>query len=75
MFDNLRDSASEFYEEEPNDLSAATVARPAVVRRRRSTRFLGLTAQQRFILSVLLMLTVCVVGVLAMFVLGRMSLF
>ncbi|MGE5642991.1 MAG: hypothetical protein ACM3Y8_08255 [Byssovorax cruenta] len=75
MFDNLRDSASDFYEEEPNDLSTATVARPAVVRRRRSTRFLGLTAQQRFILSVLLMLTVCVVGVLAMFVLGRMSLF
>ena len=78
MFDNLRDSAeSSFYEEEPNELYKEPVAQP--VSRRRAVasngRFLGLTAQQRFLLSVMLLFTVCIMGSLAMFVLGRMSLF
>lgn len=72
MFDNLRDSS--FYEEEQNDLYKEPVARPAVSRRRRkNSRFLGLSAQQRFLLSVMLMFMVCVMGVLVMFVLGKMS--
>jgi len=76
MFDNLRDSASDFYEEEQSDLyKEQPAAKQATIRRRKSTRFLGMTAQQRFFLSVMLMLTVCVMGVLAMFVLGKMSLF
>jgi hypothetical protein len=77
MFDNLRDSTSSFYEEEQNDVyQEQAAAKPAVSRRRRkSTRFLGMTAQQRFILSLMLMFMVCVMGVLAMFVLGRMSFF
>jgi hypothetical protein len=77
MFDNLRDSSSSFYEEEPNDLYKEPEAKPAAApsRRRKGARFLGLTAQQRFILASMLMLTVCVMGTLAMFVLGKMSLF
>lgn len=77
MFDNLRDSASSFYEEEPNDLYKEPEAKPAVKSKRGKSngRFLGMTAQQRFILSLMLMLTVCIIGTLAMFVLGRMSLF
>jgi hypothetical protein len=77
MFDNLRDSASSFYEEEQNDLYKEAEATPSArsKRRRSNARFLGLTAQQRFILSFMLMLTVCVMGTLAMFVLGKMSLF
>lgn len=78
MFDNLRDSSSPFYEEEPNDLYQEPEAKPAAAarpKRRKSARFLGLTAQQRFILASMLMLTVCVMGTLAMFVLGKMSLF
>lgn len=77
MFDNLRDSAeSSFYEEEPNDLYKEPVAEPAPRRRRtRSGRFLGMTAQQRFILSLMLFFTVCIMGTLAMFVLEKMSLF
>ena len=78
MFDNLRDSAeSSFYEEEPNELYKEPVAQP-IPRRRAVTsngRFLGMTAQQRFLLSVMLLFTVCIMGTLAMFVLGRMSLF
>jgi hypothetical protein len=78
MFDNLRDSAeSSFYEEEPNDLYQEPVAQPVAARRRRTNngRFLGMTAQQRFLISVMLMFTVCILGTLAMFVLGKMSLF
>ena len=79
MFDNLRDSAeSSFYEEEPNDLYREPVAVPAAAPRRRvrrSGKFLGMTAQQRFLLSVMLMFTVCILGVLAMFVFEKMALF
>jgi hypothetical protein len=77
MFDNLRDSAeSSFYEEEPNDLYKEPIAQPAPKRRTKSNaRFLGMTAQQRFLISVMVMFTVCIIGTLAMFVLGKMSLF
>jgi len=75
MFDNLLDSASSFYEEEQNDPGKPAGAKPAASRRRKNTRFLGMTAQQRFFLSVMLFFMVCVVGVLAMFVLGKMALF
>lgn len=79
MFDNLRDSAeSSFYEEEPNDLYKEPAPAPAPRRRvatATNTRFLGMTAQQRFLISVMLMLTVCIVGTFAMLVLEKMSLF
>lgn len=80
MFDNLRDSAeSSFYEEEPNDLYKEPVAEPAPPRRRIAVasngRFLGMTAQQRFLISVMLMFTVCILGALAMFVFEKMALF
>ena len=86
MFDNLRDSGDQFfYEEEQNDLykepapaaadqSAAAYAAPKK-RRKSNARFLGMTAQQRFFLSFMLMITVCIMGTLLMVVLGRMSLF
>ena len=77
MFDNLRDSASDFYEEEPSDSSQGqpqAKKATAAPRRRRNARFLGMTPQQRFILTTMLFLTVCVMGFLAMFVLGKMSL-
>ena len=81
MFDNLRDSAesSSFYEEEQNDLykeqpEAKPVAAVRAPKRRRSNgRILGLNAQQRFIISLMMMFTVCIMGTLAMFVLGKMS--
>ena len=76
MFDNLRDSAeSSFYEEEPNDSYNEPKKKAAAPRRRTSGKFLGLSAQQRFMISLMLMFTVCLVGTLAMFVLGKMSLF
>ena len=79
MFDNLRESAdSSFYEEEPNDLykdpspkSKRSSAAPK--KRRNNARFLGLTAQQRFFVSLMLMITVCIMGTAIMFVMGVMS--
>lgn len=76
MFDNLRDSS--LYEEEQDDLSKGPETRAQTVsvrRRSRNARFLGMTAQQRFLLTLMFMIMVCVMGVLVMFVLGRMSLF
>ena len=83
MFDNLRESAdSSFYEEEPNDLykepilepskpaSMFAAPRPA---RANNARMFGLTAQQRFFLTFMLFLAVCMMGTLAMFVLGKMG--
>lgn len=78
MFDNLRDSAeSSFYEEEPNDLYKEPVAQPAPRRRAvaRSGRFLGMTAPQRFLVSIMLLFTVCIIGTLALLFLEKMSLF
>jgi hypothetical protein len=79
MFDNLRDSAesSSFYEEEQNDLYKEPVAKAkAVVKQRRSNRrFLGMTPQQRFFVSLMLLFTVCIMGTLAMFVFDKMTLF
>lgn len=81
MFDNLRDSAeSSFYEEEPNDLYREPAAAATPASRRRTIaasngRFLGMTAQQRFLISVMLLFTVCIIGTLAMFVFEKMALF
>lgn len=76
MFDNLRDLSFHEEEEQNNELYTEPASQPAAVRRRRrSGRFLGMTAQQRFLLSLMFMFTVCVMGVLAMMVVGRMSLF
>ncbi len=78
MFDNLRESASSssFYEEESNELYREPASRPvARSSTRRESRFLGMTAQQRFLLSLMLFLTICAFGTLAMFVLGKMTIF
>ena len=81
MFDNLRDASdSSFYEEEQNDLykepaPSKQPARAAAPKKRKakSRQFLGLTAQQRFIISLMFMFTVCIMGTLAMFVMGKMG--
>ena len=75
MFDNLRDSAeSSFYEEDQNNPDKQPVAK-AIAARRNNARFLGMNARQRFLISIMLLFAVCIIGTLAMFVLGKMSLF
>jgi hypothetical protein len=84
MFDNLRDLSDDpLYEDEQNDLykepelaADPTIAvSPPVRRRKQSSKFLGMTAQQRFLIAVMFMFATCLIGTLAMFVMDKMSLF
>jgi len=84
MFDNLRDlSEDPLYEDEQNDLyrEPELVAEPAVStparkkKRKKNRKFLGMTAQQRFLVAVMFMFATCLIGTLAMFVMGTMSIF
>lgn len=83
MFDNLRDLSDEpLYEDEQNDLykepeltSTSSRAAAPARRRKKKGQFLGMTAQQRFLISLMLMFAVSLIGILAMFAMGKMSLF
>jgi hypothetical protein len=71
MFDNLRDDSSSTFSE---DIEAKY--QPAAGYsggRSSSKRFLGMTSMQRFVIAVLLMLTVCVLGAMTLFILGKMA--
>ena len=85
MFDNLRDiSENPLYEDEQNDLytdpeldAKPAASKPVKNKRRpkRNRNFLGMTAQQRFLVAVMFMFATCLIGILAMFVTGTMSVF
>ncbi len=59
MLDDLRDSISTPEEEPPK---SPVPARPA----REKGNFLGMTAKQRFVIALLLLLMVCVLGAFAL---------
>jgi len=84
MFDNLRDLSEEpLYEDEQNDLfgEPELVAEPVVSaparkkKRRKNGKFLGMSAQQRFLVAIMFLFATCLIGILAMFVTGTMSIF
>ena len=76
MFDNLRDDAnsSSFYEDNKAQVKpiAGTIAPAAWPK---PTKFLGMTAQQRFIIAFMMMIAVCVLGIMLMLITGRFGLF
>jgi hypothetical protein len=76
MFDNLRDDAnsSSFYE---NDKAQAKpiAGKVTPTARPKSTKFLGMTAQQRFIIAFMMMIAVCVLGVMLLLITGRFGLY
>lgn len=73
MLDDLRNSSFLDEEEETQaQESTAVLERPA--RRKPQKKFLGMTAQERFILSLMLFLLVCAFSVLALFVTEKMVL-
>jgi hypothetical protein len=71
MFDNLRDDSSSTFGE---DNEAKYQPAAGYSSRSSSKRFLGMTSMQRFVIAVLLMLTVCILGAMTLFVLGKMAL-
>ena len=71
MFDNLREEASKpFYEEEAQFQSAADTISDEPVR---PSRFLGMTAAQRFVIAVMLMFAVCIIGVMFLLVMNKIA--
>ena len=72
MFDNLRDDAAASYDETPAPRAIEGPA-PIFNAKPRSRRILGMTAQQRFILAFMFMIAVCVIGVMALFITGKIG--
>ena len=74
MFDNLRDEAAStpFYEEEAKFQSAAGTGTSASTRRK-SSKFLGMTSIQRFVIAFLLFFAVCTLGAMCLLVTGRIG--
>ena len=75
MLDNLRDDdfSKPFFEDDtPLEQEAEPAALPAP---RRGVRFLGMTPFQRFVISVMLMMTVCLLGTLLLLATGRIGLY
>lgn len=70
MFDNLRDDSSSTFNEEPE----AKYQPAAGYGRSSSKKFLGMTSMQRFVISVMLMLTVCILGAMVLLVFGKIGL-
>ena len=75
MLDNLRDDSSSrpFFEDEAQFQPAETAFVPEAPRR--SGRFLGMTAIQRFVIAVMLMIMVCLVGAMCALATGRMGIY
>ncbi|MBE0698200.1 MAG: hypothetical protein IH586_14880 [Anaerolineaceae bacterium] len=71
MLDDLRNSSS-FIDDEPPAEQEPVQRRPA--RRRQKETFLGMTAQQRFIISLMLFLMICVMGTFALVISGSITL-
>ena len=82
MFDNLREQADStpFYEDESQFRDVEDLRPAAPPPRNTGTassggRFLGMTPLQRFIIAVLLLISVCVLGSMCLLATGRISLF
>ncbi len=74
MFDNLREQANSTpFDEEDAKLESTTGS--ISIPRRGSAGFLGMTSQQRFFITVILMIMVCLMGTMCLIVTGRFGLF
>ena len=72
MFDNLMDDSSSgaFSEDHPG----LGTGRPDDISTRPARRFLGMTAPQRFVISLMLLLAVCSLGAMCLLITGRIGL-
>jgi len=69
MLDDLRNSSSFIDEEETPEQESEAIQQHPSSRRGQET-FLGMTAQQRFILSLMMFFMVCALGVFALIITG-----
>ena len=86
MLDNLRDdSADSFYEEEDADFlfpeentpESPKKADPSSFKpsKNQGRKLLGMTAQQRFIIAIMLMFAVCSLGAMCLLITGKFALY
>ena len=73
MFDDLRNDAAKQYEDEVQAEYQPAAVTSEGTPRKRSTKFLGMTSMQRFVLAFLLMLATCVIGFLCLCAFGRIG--
>jgi hypothetical protein len=83
MFDDLRnsdDGKGSFYEDDQADLEPLLEKKPAKQAlglgiKFNSRNFMGMNAFQRFMISALLLVVVCIMGVMFLMITGSISLF
>lgn len=78
MFDNLRDepNSTPFYEDEAQFQAAPSGSAPLKSSASSSDRrLLGMSAQQRFILTMMLLIMVCLLGSACLLLTGKLALF
>ncbi len=73
MLDDLRNSSSFIDEEDTNEQEEEVIQRRPARQRSKET-FLGMTAQQRFILSLMMFFMVCLLGWAALILTGSVVL-
>ncbi len=72
MFDDLRNEATAPEDKSVTNLrpDSSSISGPIS---RRPNRFLGMTSMQRFVVAVLLMASVCILGMAVLFVTGKIG--
>ena len=69
MFDNLRDESN--YEDEQAKYQSAAGTASNAAGDSKPSRVLGMTAPQRFVITFMLMITVCILGAMGLLVTGN----
>lgn len=77
MFDDLRNSDQPIFEGEQVKKESPVLSMPnrPAARKKKSKKILGMTAAQRFVLSTLLFLMVCMLGIAVLFITGKIAIF
>ena len=73
MFDNLREDAAASYDDAPKPKKEIAGPAPTFSAKPRPRLILGMNAQQRFIISFMFMMAVCVIGAMALLVTGKIA--
>lgn len=77
MLDNLREDAASSFDEDKPKKAAPQYEAPSYEEEKvvavRPSRFLGMSGMQRFVISVMLFLTVCIIGTMFLLVMGKIG--